>query len=129
MITCDLKEMPNEVLEYTSQLEGRSMLVRKCDVVKCEAIVRGYLTGSALKEYQQSQTIHGISLPPNLKESAKFDKPLFTPSTKAEVGSKDENIHPDQRRWFKPVMLKPNAQQSIKSCLISHSQIEYQKQQ
>lgn len=77
--------------------EGRSMLVRRARVVPIEAIVRGYLSGSGWGEYKRSQTVHGIPLPAGLEESAKIpDGPLFTPSTKAEQGEHDENIHPDR---------------------------------
>ena len=72
------------------------MIVRKCEVVKIEAIVRGYITGSAWVEYKKSQTVHGISMPAGLVESQKLPKPMFTPSTKAEQGEHDQNIHPDQ---------------------------------
>lgn len=54
------------------------------------------MSGSAYKEYLQNGTVHGIKLPPGLKESAKLDPPIFTPSTKADVGDKDENVHPDR---------------------------------
>jgi phosphoribosylaminoimidazole-succinocarboxamide synthase len=73
------------------------MQVRKYEIFKVEAIVRGYITGSAWKEYQKSGTVHGIKVAPGLKESQAFpDGPIYTPSTKAELGEHDENIHPDQ---------------------------------
>jgi len=97
-VTDDLDKMPAGVREWGEKegkdLRGRTMLVKKCQVLKCEAIVRGYLTGSAYKEYLKSGTVHGIRLPPGLPESAKLDPPIFTPSTKADVGDKDENVHP-----------------------------------
>lgn len=78
-------------------LQNRSMQVRKLKILPIEAIVRGYVTGSAWKEYQKSGTVHGIKIPPGLRESEAFpDGPIFTPSTKAEQGEHDENIHPDQ---------------------------------
>jgi len=77
---------------WADQLEGRTMLVRKARVVKLEAIVRGYLTGSAWSEYKKSGTVHGSSLRAGYVESDKFDEPLFTPSTKADQGEHDENI-------------------------------------
>ncbi|KAK6910279.1 phosphoribosylaminoimidazolesuccinocarboxamide synthase [Kwoniella mangroviensis CBS 8507] len=89
-------EFPRSLDEYRDQLEGRSMIVKKCEVVKIEAIVRGYITGSAWSEYKKSQTVHGISMPAGLVESQKLPKPLFTPSTKADQGEHDENIHPDK---------------------------------
>jgi len=76
-------------------LDGRVMLVRKAEMLTIECIVRGYVSGSAWKEYRQSGTIHGIAVPAGLEESAKLPEPLFTPSTKAEIGQHDENISPD----------------------------------
>ncbi|SCV75016.1 BQ2448_8045 [Microbotryum intermedium] len=96
VITSTLSEMPAEVQQYADQLEGRSIWVRRAEILPVEAIVRGYITGSAWAEYQKSGTMHGMELPKNLKESTRLAPPLFTPSTKAEVGDKDENIHPDQ---------------------------------
>ncbi|MCJ1470846.1 Bifunctional purine biosynthetic protein ade1 [Pseudocyphellaria aurata] len=82
-----------------SQLEHRCMQVHRFKVFPIEAIVRGYITGSAWKEYTEKNTVHGIQLSgPNgrkLIESERLVKPLYTPSTKAEAGAKDENIHPD----------------------------------
>ncbi len=72
-------------------LAGRAMLVRRADMVKLEFIVRGYLAGSAWREYEQSGTVHGAALPPGMAESAQLPEPLFTPSTKAETGH-DENV-------------------------------------
>ncbi len=76
-------------------LDGRVMLVRRAEMLPIECIVRGYVSGSAWKEYRQSGTIHGIAVAAGLEESAKLPEPLFTPSTKAEVGLHDENISPD----------------------------------
>ncbi|KAL0250655.1 phosphoribosylaminoimidazolesuccinocarboxamide synthase [Cryptococcus tetragattii IND107] len=90
------EQFPRSLDEYRDQLEGRSMIVKKCEVVKIEAIVRGYITGSAWSEYKKSQTIHGIQMPAGLVESQKLPKALFTPSTKADQGEHDENIHPDK---------------------------------
>lgn len=84
------------------QVEGRSMLVKRAEVVPIEAIVRGYITGSGWKEYTKSVTVHGISLPKGLVESQEIPGgPLFTPSTKAEQGQHDENIHPDKGEHVK----------------------------
>ncbi|GJN90327.1 hypothetical protein Rhopal_003336-T1 [Rhodotorula paludigena] len=96
VITSKMDEMPAEVQKYREQLDGRAILVRKATVLPIEAIVRGYITGSAWAEYQKSGTMHDIKLPEGLKESSRFEPPLFTPSTKAEVGDKDINIHPDE---------------------------------
>ncbi|KAF2150458.1 putative phosphoribosylaminoimidazole-succinocarboxamide synthase [Myriangium duriaei CBS 260.36] len=81
-----------------AQLRHRSMVVRKLKVFPIESIVRGYITGSGWAEYKKSGTVHGIEMPTGLKESQKLDKPLWTPSTKAEVGDKDENITPQRAR-------------------------------
>lgn len=72
------------------------MVVRKLKVFPVEAIVRGYITGSAWAEYKKSGTVHGIKMREGMVESEAFDAPLFTPSTKAEQGEHDENIHPDK---------------------------------
>ncbi|KAJ2806879.1 Bifunctional purine biosynthetic protein ade1 [Coemansia guatemalensis] len=96
LITADIDEMPPSVQQYRDQLHGRSLLVKKVEVLPIEAIVRGYITGSGWKEYQKSGTVCGIELAPGLRESQKLPAPLFTPSTKAEYGDHDENIHPDK---------------------------------
>ncbi|KAF2496581.1 phosphoribosylaminoimidazole-succinocarboxamide synthase-like protein [Lophium mytilinum] len=77
-----------------TQLAPRSMLVRRHKIYPLESIVRGYITGSAWAEYKLSQTVHGIPLPAGLREGDKFPSPIWTPSTKAEQGDKDENISP-----------------------------------
>ncbi|KAH9973552.1 putative ADE1-phosphoribosylamidoimidazole-succinocarboxamide synthase [Lactifluus volemus] len=96
VITSRIEEMPEEVQQYKEQLEGRSILVRKAEVVPLEAIVRGYITGSAWAEYKRTRTVHGIPQPEGFLESEKFPTPLFTPSTKAEQGAHDENISPER---------------------------------
>ena len=78
------------------ELAGRIMLTRKAEMLPVECIVRGYITGSAWKEYQASGTMHGASLPGDLLESSQLPEPVFTPSTKAEVGDHDENISFEQ---------------------------------
>ncbi|KAF8159874.1 phosphoribosylaminoimidazole-succinocarboxamide synthase [Crassisporium funariophilum] len=95
-VTADVDEMPEEVRKYKDQLDGRAMLVRKAEVVPLEAIVRGYLAGSAWSEYKQNGTAHGITMPEGMIEGQKLPKPFFTPSTKAEQGAHDENISPEQ---------------------------------
>ncbi|KAI5801936.1 hypothetical protein FPQ18DRAFT_312026 [Pyronema domesticum] len=89
-------EIPEAAAEFKDQLVGRSMVVKKHKIFAVEAIVRGYITGSAWSEYQKKGTVHGIKVAEGLQESEKFPEPLFTPSTKAEAGEKDENIHPDE---------------------------------
>jgi phosphoribosylaminoimidazole-succinocarboxamide synthase len=96
LVTADIKQMPAHIQEYAGQLEGRTMLVRKLNILPVEAIVRGYLTGSGLKEYKKSQTVCHIPLPAGLMESSKLAAAIYTPSTKAAIGAHDENIHPDQ---------------------------------
>ncbi|KAG5969932.1 hypothetical protein E4U58_000923 [Claviceps cyperi] len=90
-------ETPAGVLTASeaSLIKNRSMQVRKLEVVKIEAIVRGYLTGSAWKEYQAKGTVHGIVMPAGMQLSQKFPQAIYTPSTKAEAGEHDQNIHPD----------------------------------
>ncbi|KAI8620297.1 hypothetical protein BC830DRAFT_1099898 [Chytriomyces sp. MP71] len=96
LITDNINEMPAAVQKYRDQLEGRCMLVKKLKILPVEAIVRGYITGSGWAEYKKSGTICDIPLPKGLIESQKLEKPLFTPSTKAEIGDHDENIHPSK---------------------------------
>ncbi|KAI5198654.1 hypothetical protein AUEXF2481DRAFT_38304 [Aureobasidium subglaciale EXF-2481] len=82
--------------EVSDQLRLRTMHVRRLKVLPLESIVRGYITGSAWSEYKKTSTVHGIAMPKGLQESQKLEKPLWTPSTKAEVGDKDENISPEE---------------------------------
>ncbi|KAG9920109.1 putative phosphoribosylaminoimidazole-succinocarboxamide synthase, partial [Aureobasidium melanogenum] len=82
--------------EVSNQLRLRTMHVRRLKVLPLESIVRGYITGSAWSEYKKTGTVHGIAMPKGLQESQKLEKPLWTPSTKAEVGDKDENISPEE---------------------------------
>ncbi|BFZ64632.1 Bifunctional purine biosynthetic protein ade1 [Saitoella coloradoensis] len=96
LLATEVEDMPQECQEYKDVLKGRSMLVKKMEVLPIEAIVRGYLSGSGWKEYKKSGTCHGIKLPEGLQESEKLPQPLFTPSTKAEQGEHDENIHPSK---------------------------------
>lgn len=91
-ITDDVSKYPAELIEYASVLEGRSTLVRKTEVVKLECIVRGYITGSGWNDYKRTGAVCGISLPVGLLHSQKLAEPLFTPSTKAEIGEHDENV-------------------------------------
>lgn len=90
-ITADISEYPVELQRFGEYLEERSMLVKKTRVIPFEFIVRGYLSGSAWKEYKKSNTIGGMLIAEEMQESQKFPHPLFTPSTKAEKGH-DENI-------------------------------------
>ena len=83
-------------------LDNRSMVVKRVRVLPIESIVRGYITGSAWSSYQQDGSFCGISLPPGLKESQKLEHPIWTPSTKAEKGGKDENISQEEGQCFYP---------------------------
>jgi phosphoribosylaminoimidazole-succinocarboxamide synthase len=83
--------LPANLRQFSSLLEGRSMIVKKARPLAIECVVRGYLSGSGWKEYQQSQTVCGIKLPEGLTESSQLPEPIFTPATKAETGH-DENI-------------------------------------
>ena len=95
-ITTDVNRYPNECKEYSEILKNRSMLIKKAKVVPIECIVRGYITGSGWKDYKKAGEISGIKLNAGLKESEKFPDPIFTPSTKAEIGEHDENISAEQ---------------------------------
>lgn len=89
VISTDIKDFPEEF--QTEEFEGRSMLVQKLKMVPVECIVRGYITGSGWKSYQESGSVCGIKLPEGLQESEKLPEPIFTPTTKAQEGH-DENI-------------------------------------
>ncbi len=91
LVETDVEKYPAPLEKYRNQLRGRSMLVKKAKAVPAECVVRGYLAGSGWKEYRETGSICGESLPPDLVESAKLPEPVFTPSTKAEVGH-DTNI-------------------------------------
>ena len=90
LISTYLSDFPSSA--QVPEIAGRSMLVKKVEMLPIECIVRGYITGSAWKEYKANGTMHGTSLPTNLQESEKLPEPVFTPSTKAEDGLHDENI-------------------------------------
>ena len=92
LISCDVKDLPEQFAPYADYLAGRFMLVKKADMFPTECIVRGYLAGSGLKEYEKEGTVCGIELPEGLVNSSKLPSPIFTPSTKAEIGDHDENI-------------------------------------
>jgi phosphoribosylaminoimidazole-succinocarboxamide synthase len=91
VITANVDLYPAELLPYRDQLEGRSMLVKRCRMEPIECVARGYISGSGWKDYRKTGAICGIPLPPGLLESAKLREPIFTPATKAESGH-DENI-------------------------------------
>ncbi|MGD1078250.1 MAG: phosphoribosylaminoimidazolesuccinocarboxamide synthase [Candidatus Sulfotelmatobacter sp.] len=95
LITADVDQYPPAVRKYADQLRGRSMLVQRAEMFPVECVVRGYISGSAWKEYKATGKVSGIQLPAGLKESDAFPEPIFTPSTKATTGH-DENISFDQ---------------------------------
>lgn len=94
-ISAYVDQYPAQIRKYTDQLRGRSMLVQRAEMFPVECVVRGYISGSAWKEYKATGSVCGIKLPPNLKESDAFPEPIFTPATKAVTGH-DENISFDE---------------------------------
>ena len=91
LVATEVDQYPAELRPYADQLEGRSILVKKTKVLPIECVVRGYLAGSGLKEYNAHGTVCGVSLPKGLRNADRLPEPIFTPSTKADVGH-DENI-------------------------------------
>ena len=91
LVTADVGRYPGAAQKYSAQLRGRSMMVRRAELFPVECVVRGYISGSAWKEYKAAGTVCGIQLPAGLKESDQLPEPIFTPSTKA-VSGHDENI-------------------------------------
>ena len=96
LIESDVDKFPAALAPYRDMLEGRSVLVKKARPLPVECIVRGYITGSGWKDYLATGQVCGYTLPAGLLESARLDEPLFTPSTKAEIGEHDQNISPRQ---------------------------------
>jgi phosphoribosylaminoimidazole-succinocarboxamide synthase len=95
LVTADVSRFPAEVQKYSSQLRGRSMMVRRAEMFPVECVVRGYLSGSGWKEYKATGSVCGIKLPSGLRESEQLPEPIFTPATKATTGH-DENISFEQ---------------------------------
>src|SRR5438128_1608337 len=95
LLTTNIDEMPDVVRGHATELRGRSMLVRRTEVFPVECVVRGYLSGSGWKDYQNTGDVCGHILPSGLRESEQLAKPIFTPATKAETGH-DENISEEQ---------------------------------
>lgn len=91
LITAEVDDYPDPLPKFRDQLEGRSMLVKRCRMEPVECVARGYISGSGWKEYRASGSVCSISLPAGLRESDKLPQPLFTPATKAESGH-DENV-------------------------------------
>ena len=95
VISMDLSDFPKAFQQAPDQFEGRSMLVKKCEMFPVEFVIRGYLAGSGWKEYKESGTVCGIQLPEGLVESSKLDEPIYTPATKSTDGH-DINISPEE---------------------------------
>ena len=95
VVTADVAKYPATAQKYADQLQGRSMMVMRAEMIPVECVVRGYISGSAWKEYKTSGRVCGIELPAGLKESSKLPQPIFTPATKATTGH-DENIPFDE---------------------------------
>ncbi len=91
LVTADVHRYPESLKQYADQLRGRSMLVNKAQMIDIECVVRGYISGSGWKDYQQTGSVCGIKLPAGLRDSDKLPEPIFTPATKA-LGGHDENI-------------------------------------
>jgi phosphoribosylaminoimidazole-succinocarboxamide synthase len=98
ILATEVKDFPTPLAAYADQLEGRAVLVKKAKPLPIECIVRGYITGSGWKDYLQSGKVCGYELPADLKESQQLPSPLFTPSTKADLGEHDENINMGKAR-------------------------------
>jgi phosphoribosylaminoimidazole-succinocarboxamide synthase len=114
VITADVRQYPDTLLPYLDQLEGRSMIVTKAQMVGVECVVRGYLSGSGWKDYQRTGSVCGIPLPQGLRESDKLPEPIFTPAIKNNAGH-DENIPfsemekiagPEMARKFRDLSLR-----------------------
>ncbi|MDE3148113.1 MAG: phosphoribosylaminoimidazolesuccinocarboxamide synthase [Acidobacteriota bacterium] len=92
LITAEVSEFPAVLQPYADQLEGRSMLVKRARMFPVECVARGYLAGSGWKEYQAGGTVCGIPIPAGLKDGSRLPEPIYTPATKGEAGTHDENI-------------------------------------
>ncbi len=106
LITADVTRYPAPFRKYAAELEGRSMLVRRAEVVPFECVARGYLAGSGWKEYQKTGAVCGIPLPAGLREAEKLPQPIFTPATKAEAG---HDINVSEAEMAKSVGAEPTA--------------------
>ena len=99
LVTADFQQYPHEIRRYADQLQGRSMIVQQADMVPVECVVRGYISGSAWKEYKATGAVCGVALPKGLQESDRLPEPIFTPAIKATTGH-DENISFDRMVAF-----------------------------
>jgi phosphoribosylaminoimidazole-succinocarboxamide synthase len=114
LITADVAQYPSVCQPYAEQLQGRSMLVKKTRPLSIECIVRGYISGSFWSAYTKDPVVCGFQLPQGMQESDKFPEPLFTPSTKAELGDHDENISLQQ---MMDIVGKERAEEIAAICL------------
>ncbi|MEW5913698.1 MAG: phosphoribosylaminoimidazolesuccinocarboxamide synthase [Thermodesulfobacteriota bacterium] len=121
LVTAKVEEYPAGLQPFAEELAGRSMLVKKAKPLPIEAIVRGYLAGSGWKDYQETGKLCGYGLPAGLRESEKLPRPLFTPSTKAELGQHDINIDLAQAE---KIMGKDLAQEVAKRTLAIYSRAQ-----
>lgn len=92
LITANVEDYPAALQPYSSQLRGRSMLVKRADMFPIECVARGYLSGSGWKEYQAAREVCGVRLPEGLLEGSRLPEPIYTPATKSQDGAHDENI-------------------------------------
>ncbi len=95
LVTADVRDYPAVLRPYAADLDGRSMIVEKLDMVPVECIARGYLVGSGWAEYRKTGTVHGQPVRAGMEQAGKLDEALFCPSVKAELGAHDENISPE----------------------------------
>lgn len=98
VVSMNVDEYPEECRKYREIIKGRSMLVKKAELIPLECIVRGYISGSGWNDYKKTGSICGIKIPEEMKESQKFNEPIFTPSTKADIGDHDENISEEKAK-------------------------------
>jgi phosphoribosylaminoimidazole-succinocarboxamide synthase len=138
LIATDIRDFPPECQGFADILAGRSMLVHQAQPLAIECIVRGYLAGSGWQEYQETGAICGEKLPPGLQESSQLPAPIFTPSTKAELGVHDENISfaaaqeiigADLARLVRDLSLtiyaRAHAEASVKGIIIADTKFEF----
>ena len=111
LLATDVKDFPKVLAPHADMLEGRAVLVKRAKPLAIECIVRGYITGSGWKDYLKSGSVCGHKLPQGLRESDKLEKPLFTPSTKAELGAHDENISVEEAMRITGAELAGKAQE------------------
>lgn len=96
LISTNIDDFPEECQQYNDILKGRSMLVKRTELIPVECVVRGYIIGSGWKDYQETGAVCGITLPEGLQLADKLETPIFTPAYKAEMGDHDENISKEQ---------------------------------